>query len=141
MKENFLIKIVGTQLSEGEKNSIELTTRGSFVRRGESYYISYRETAATGYEGCTTTVKLDGAGRVCMLRFGKAPSELIIDPTQRHICHYDTGHGSITMGIAADEIIADLDETGGELEFSYDLDVNCNVFSRNKVKISVREVQ
>ena len=76
-----------------------------------------------------------------MLRFGKAPSELIIDPTQRHICHYDTGHGSITMGIAADEIIADLDETGGELEFSYDLDVNCNVFSRNKVKISVREVQ
>ena len=57
MKENFLIKIVGTQLSEGEKNSIELTTRGSFVRRGESYYISYRETAATGYEACCGLAK------------------------------------------------------------------------------------
>lgn len=141
MKENYLIKVVGTQLADGEENSVELTTRGTFARRGKNYYICYKETAASGFEGCTTIVKLDDAGRVSMTRQGPQHSELIIDPTQRHLCHYDTGHGSLTLGIAADQIIADLTDEGGELQFSYDLDVNCSVFSRNKVKISVREVQ
>ena len=108
-------------------------TRGSFVRRGGSYYISYRETEATGYEGCTTTVK------VSMLRYGPMPSQLVIEKGRRHICHYDTGQGSITMGIAADEIVADLNERGGRLQFSYNLDINANLFSKNTVNITVRE--
>lgn len=141
MKENYLIKITGTQLSDGEENRVELTTRGSYVVKGRTYYISYRETAATGFDGCTTTVKYDDAGKVSMLRFGPAPSELVVDPRGRQLCHYDTGHGAMTLGIAADEIVADLCETGGELKFSYDLDINSSVFSRNQVQISVREVQ
>ena len=114
-------------------------TRGSFVRRGGSYYISYRETEATGYEGCTTTVKLDRMGKVSMLRYGPMPSQLVIEKGRRHICHYDTGQGSITMGIAADEIVADLNERGGRLQFSYNLDINANLFSKNTVNITVRE--
>lgn len=141
MKEQYLIKICGTQLSDGEENSVELTTKGSYAIRGESYYISYKETEATGYEGCTTTVKLDASGKVTMLRFGAAASELVIEPGKRHICHYETGHGALTMGIAANEVIANLNEQGGELKFSYDLDINSNPFSRNIVNISVREVQ
>ena len=141
MKEQYLIKICGTQFSDGEENSVELTTKGSYAIRGESYYISYKETEATGYEGCTTTVKLDGTGKVTMLRFGSAASELVIEPGKRHICHYETGQGALTMGIAADEVIANLNEQGGELRFSYDLYVNSNPFSRNVVNISVKEVQ
>ena len=139
MKEDYLIKIKGIQESEGEENSVELMTRGSFVRRGGSYYISYRETEATGYEGCTTTVKLDRMGKVSMLRYGPMPSQLVIEKGRRHICHYDTGQGSITMGIAADEIVADLNERGGRLQFSYNLDINANLFSKNTVNITVRE--
>ena len=139
MKEDYLIKITGIQESDGEKNSVELMTRGSFVRRGGSYYISYRETEATGYEGCTTSVKLDRMGKVSMLRYGPMPSQLVIEKGRRHICHYDTGQGSITMGIAADEIVADLNERGGRLQFSYNLDINANLFSKNTVNITVRE--
>ena len=139
MKEDYLIKITGIQESDGEKNSVELMTRGSFVRRGGSYYISYRETEATGYEGCTTTVKLDRMGKVSMLRYGPMPSQLVIAKGRRHICHYDTGQGSITMGIAADEIVADLNERGGRLQLSYNLDINANLFSKNTVNITVRE--
>ena len=135
MKEDYLIKITGIQESDGEKNSVELMTRGSFVRRGGSYYISYRETEATGYEGCTTTVKLDRMGKVSMLRYGPMPSQLVIEKGR----HYDTGQGSITMGIAADEIVADLNERGGRLQFSYNLDINANLFSKNTVNITVRE--
>ena len=65
----------------------------------------------------------------------------MIEKGQRHICHYDTGHGAITMGIAADEISADLSERGGSLQFSYNLDINSNLFSKNTVNITVREAQ
>lgn len=139
MKEDYLIKIKGVQESDGEENRVELMTRGSFVHKAGSYYISYKETEATGYEGCTTTVKLDGEGRVSMLRFGPAPSQLVIERGQRHLCHYDTGHGAFTMGIAADEIVADLTDRGGSLRFSYQLDINSNLFSKNTVDITVRE--
>ena len=139
MSEDYFIKITGTQESDGETNSVELMTRGSFVHRGGSYYISYRETEATGYEGCTTTVKLDKLGKVSMLRYGPMPSQLVIERGRRHICHYDTGHGTITMGIAADEIVADLTDRGGSLHFSYNLDINANPFSKNTVNITVRE--
>ena len=162
MKENYLIKIEGVQESDGETNSIELMTKGSFIQRNGTgpfrlrerqpnvkttfqrngnYFISYRETEATGYEGCTTTVKLDRSGMVSMLRFGPSPSQLTIEKGQRHLSHYETGHGAITMGIAADEIVADLNENGGSLHFSYNLDINSSLFSKNTVNITVREAQ
>ena len=139
MREDYLIKIKGVQEADGEENSVELMTRGSYVQRGGNYYISYRETEATGYAGCTTTVKLDRTGKVSMLRYGPMHSQLVIEKGRRHICHYDTGQGSITMGIAADEIVANLDERGGSLHFSYNLDINASLFSKNTVNITVRE--
>ncbi|MPM67234.1 hypothetical protein SDC9_114155 [bioreactor metagenome] len=45
------------------------------------------------------------------------------------------------MGIAADEIVADLNENGGSLHFSYNLDINSSLFSKNTVNITVREAQ
>ena len=43
------------------------------------------------------------------------------------------------MGIAGDEIVADLSERGGSLRFSYNLDINSSLFSKNSVNITVRE--
>ena len=124
---------------KADADRVVVIMSGSFVQRGGSSYITYREAEATGYDGCTTTVKLDKAGTVSMLRFGPAPSQLVIEKGRRHICHYDTGHGAITMGIAADEIVADLSERGGSLRFSYNLDINSSLFSKNTVNITVRE--
>ena len=40
---------------------------------------------------------------------------------------------------SADEIVADLSERGGSLRFSYNLDINSSLFSKNTVNITVRE--
>ena len=42
----------------GDVYKRQLMTRGNFVQRGNSYYIVYAETEATGYAGCTTTCLL-----------------------------------------------------------------------------------
>ncbi len=139
MKEDYLITIHSkAERRGGEDDSIELTTRGSFVRRGRSYYIIYKETQATGFEGCTTAVKVEGSGRVSMLRYGPAASQLVIEKGRRHMCLYDTGYGSMTLSVTADEIKSSLDESGGSVSFSYLIDIEDSPLSRNSVEITVK---
>ena len=139
MQENFLITIKGTMEQRGDSDTVELMTRGSLVHKEGAYYIVYKETEATGYDGCTTTVKVaEDARKVSMLRYGKVPSQLIIEKGTRHLCHYETGYGAISLGVSADVIEHALDENGGKLQFSYTLDSGAESFiSRNLVDITV----
>ena len=139
MQENFLITIKGTMEQRGDSDTVELMTRGSLVHKEGAYYIVYKETEATGYEGCTTTVKVaEDARKVSMLRYGKVPSQLIIEKGTRHLCHYETGYGAISLGVAADVIEHELTEEGDKLKFSYTLDSGAeNFISRNLVDITV----
>ena len=141
MRENYLITINGTmERDDGEVDSVRLMTRGNFVRRGACYFITYRETEAPGYQGCITTVKVEGQDRVSMLRYGTAPSQLYIEKGRRHVCHYETGHGSMSLGVAADEIESRLDDDGGRVTFSYYLDMDAQNISKNIVDITVKPV-
>lgn len=149
ISEDFLIRVDGrmeaARPAQGEPGSdrVQLMTRGSFVLRGGSYFITYRETEATGYQGSTTTVKIaqDGS-RVSMIRYGKASTHLVIEKGVRHVCHYDTGYGAITLGVAADEISHQLGPAGGTAHFSYTLDMDpVGFLSRNLVTIQVSPAQ
>ena len=151
LKEDYIIRIksrieqrLDEPAAEEEKEEfVELMTRGSFVLKGGSYYVTYRETETTGYEGCTTTLKIaEDGSRVAMLRFDPAPSQLIIEKGTRHLCHYETGYGSITLGVAADEIVQELGPEGGHARFSYVLDSgNEELISRNLVQVTVTPVR
>ena len=147
LKEDYIIRIksrieqhIDEPMEDEEKEEfVELMTRGQFVQKGGSYYITYKETETTGYEGCTTTVKVaDDARKVSMLRYGKQSSQLIIEKGTRHLCHYETGYGAVSLGVAADVIEHALSEEGGKLKFSYTLDSGAESFiSRNLVDITV----
>ncbi len=138
MNHNCLICIEGTVEQQGEQERIQLKTRGSFLRRGNSFFITYEETETTGYAGCTTTVKVAAdESRVAMLRFGPASSQLIIEKGVRHVCHYETGVGALTLGVAADEIRCQLTDAGGQAFFSYTLDDGMQELSRNLVEVTV----
>ncbi|MFV0413014.1 MAG: DUF1934 domain-containing protein [Oscillospiraceae bacterium] len=140
MKENYLISIEGTmRQADNDVDKVQLMTRGSFVLRGGNFFISYKETEATGYEGNITTVKVEKEEKVSMLRHGPTPSQLIIERGRRHVCHYDSGFGALSLGVAADEIHNGLSEKGGNLTFSYTLDSGEAQLSHNQVKITVQE--
>lgn len=144
MNEDYLIQIDGKmELDDGQQDSVQLMTRGSFTLKNGNYYIVYKETEATGYAGCTTTVKASTKeNRVTMMRFGPASSQLIIEKGVRHLCHYDVGGAALTLGVAADEIHCKLTEEGGELDFSYTLDSDREMLlSRNLVHIQVRKAE
>ncbi len=142
MEQNYLIRITGTMERDGQRESVELLTHGSYTHRDGSYYIVYDETEASGYEGCTTTVKVsEDARRVAMLRYGKVPGQLILEKGTRHLCHYETGAGAVSLGVSADEIHHHLSDAGGTIHFSYTLDSGSeNFLSRNLVDITVKHL-
>ena len=53
-----LISITGTQRVDGEEETIELTTAGGMEPAGEGWTLTYDESAATGMEGVTTTIRV-----------------------------------------------------------------------------------
>ena len=150
LKEDYIIRIksrieqrLDEPAAEEEKEEfVELMTRGSFVLKGGSYYVTYRETETTGYEGCTTTLKIAADGsRVAMLRFGPANAQLIVERDRRNICYYETEVGSLTLGVTGDGIECALSEKGGTAAFSYLLDADdpISIINRNTLEISVQK--
>ena len=144
MNEDFLIQIDGKiEMDGSEDDTVRLMTRGGFVKKNGCYYIVYKETEATGYAGCTTTVKVaQDESRVTMTRFGPSSSQLVIEKGVRHLCHYDVGGAALTLGVAADEIHSHLTDEGGHVDFSYTLDSDREMLlSRNLVTIKVRRAE
>ena len=153
LKEDYIIRIksrieqhIDEPMEDEEKEEfVELMTRGQFVQKGGSYYITYKETETTGYEGCTTTLKIAADGsRVAMLRFGKgggAGTQLLIEKGKRNLCHYETEVGSLTLGVTGDGIDCNLTEKGGSAVFSYLLDADdARLVSRNTLEMTVQHV-
>ena len=149
--ENYIIRIksyIDQFDSEGntkeeDRDHIELMTRGSLVKKGDSFYITYKETQTIGFEGCTTTIKIaEDGSRVALLRFGRANSQLLIERERRNLCHYETEVGSLTLGVTGDGIDCNLTEKGGSAVFSYLLDADdARLVSRNTLEMTVQHVE
>ncbi|MBQ7859711.1 MAG: DUF1934 domain-containing protein [Faecalibacterium sp.] len=142
LKEDYMIRIKSCIEQDGESQDIDLMTRGSFLHKGGYYYITYIETETSGYPGCTTTLKVaEDQSKVALLRFGQAASQLLIERGRRHLCHYETGYGSLTLGVTADEIVSELNEKGGTVRFSYLLDAgNAELMSKSSLTVTVTHI-
>ena len=80
-----------------------------------------------------------GEERVTLSRYGARRGQLIIEKGRRHLCNYDTGYGSMMIGIFSNEITSSLTDEGGEVYFQYSLDINSSLASENEVLINIRE--
>ena len=144
VEENYLITIKGTMEQNGENDTVEPDDPRQLCTA-----------AATATTSCMLKPKPPvtpdvhhGArqpgmpGWSAMTRFGKTSSQLIIEKGIRHLCHYETGYGSISLGVAADVIEHNLLPDGGELQFSYTLDSGAEtLISRNSVLITVEPLK
>ena len=84
--------------------------------------------------------RADGS-RVAMLRFGPQASQLVIEKGRRNLCHYETGYGSVTLGVTADGIECGLNRKGGTARFSYLLDGDVStLISKNSLEVTVTHV-
>ena len=142
MQENYLISIKGSQNVDGETGEVELTTLGSYMKRGGSRYIVYKEYASDSVPAPRTSIlKIDGNSRLTLLRKGGDNTRLILESGKRHLCQYDTGYGNLMIGIFTNRFDAELGDAGGSLNVSYTLDINSALSSTNELSITVKEAK
>ncbi|NLL91305.1 MAG: DUF1934 domain-containing protein [Ruminococcaceae bacterium] len=134
----FLITIDGTQVGEDEEDRVSLSTFGSFYKKDNVYYITYEESAATGFEGDVTSLVIDSDRMVTVNRTGVSNTHMVIEKGIRHMSYYTTDFGDIRLGIRADKIENQLNDNGGQLKLRYTLDINSMDLTTNELNINVR---
>ena len=140
MKKNVNISLISKQ-SDGETTEqIELLTEGLFRYDSSGYEISYKETEATGFEGAVTKLSVRNKNRIEMSRTGSATSNMVIELGKKHHCHYGTPYGDFMVGVTAKAIRSDISENGGELDFSYVIDVNSSYVGDFEINIGVKMI-
>ncbi len=141
MIKDVIIDIKTEQSLDGQNDSIEFSTDGRFGIKDGSYFISYDESGLLDIEGeIKTTLYLKPDNTVILQRKGSYNSRMVIEKGVRTNCFYSTPVGDLTLGIFGEKVVSNLNDNGGSIKLTYLIDSQAKLLSRNKVSISVREV-
>ena len=139
MQENYMISIVGKQHVDGGTGEIRIDTLGSYVKKGDHWYIAYKEYDEDDPNRYQTSIlKIESGEKVTLMRDNSA-TRLILEKGKRHLCQYDTGYGSLMVGVFTSSFESTLNEQGGSLRVRYTLDINSSLSSNNEISIIVKE--
>lgn len=134
----FLFNITGIQEIDGEKDKIEVMTTGEYLLKNGKRYIKYVE-----YDNdnpaihSNNVIKIEDDKKVTIIRTGEFESRLILEKNVRHQCHYRTMYGDLIVGVYTDAINSNLNDFGGTLNVSYQLDFNSDYLSSNEFYITI----
>ena len=137
MKQRVSISMKGRYEAD-EDSVVELFTDGMMYHRNGITMLTYEESETTGFQGSTTTLKIERNGRVTLTRRGSANSHLVLQKGVRHVGSYNVYGGSMEIGVYANEVDCSITEEGGSLRLVYTLDMNTSMFSKNELSIDVR---
>lgn len=132
------ISIKGIQNADGESNTLELDTAGTMERLTDGYKLTYKESETTGMDGVTTSLLVKPTA-ITLERQGAMNTLLFLEKGRRTMCNYDTGYGTLTMGVYAKDIRTEMADHGGKFDFHYTLDINSDITSSHDVYVTVKE--
>lgn len=141
MIKDVIIEIKTEQTVDSNTDEIEFTTDARFGFKDGSYFISYDESKLLDVDGeIKTTVYVKPDNSVILQRKGAYNSRMVIEKGVRNNCFYATPHGELSLGIFGENVLSDLNQNGGSISMKYTIDTDLQLLSRNKVNISIREV-
>lgn len=132
---NLYTKAIQTDRT-GNKNKIEFFVEGNYVVKNDYIYITYKESAISGMEGATTTLKIN-ADSLSILRFGTYNSKLEFRQNDRTLTNYQTPYGNIPMTIHTKLLEVDLQQDEkSNIHLKYTLEADGEEPLNNEVIIS-----
>lgn len=136
-----LVRVRGTQVKEsGEEDSIELITEGRLYCRDQSYYILYQESELTGLEGTLTSLKIEPT-RVVLNRTGGTAQRQTFEQGVWDQGYYVTPFGTVRIGVIPSRVDVDLTESGGSINLEYELQIEQEKVSDNRLSITVQRLE
>lgn len=141
MIKDVIIEIKTEQTVDDSTDKIEFTTDARYGFRDGSYFITYDESRLMEVEGeIKTTLYVKPNASVVLQRKGAYNSRMVIEKGVRNNCLYATPNGEFSLGIFGEKVLANLSDDGGNITMNYTIDSGLQLLSRNKVNISIREV-
>lgn len=120
----------------GEKNEIEFFVEGTYTEKNNAKYITYKETALSGMEGTTTTLKIT-ENSLSIIRFGTYNSKLEFKSGEQNTINYQTPYGNMPMTINTKLLEIDLQQgEKSNIHLEYRLDTGGEESLMNEVFIS-----
>jgi len=139
LTKDVIIQMKSVQSIYNEKTETELITQGQYSKEDDSYYISYEDSEATGFNGSVTKISVSGNLFASIIRTGDTNSDLVIEPGKKHHCHYETPYGSMNIGIYTHSIKNELNDDGGTLYMKYTIDINTSYMSDNEIIMNIKK--
>lgn len=139
-KKDVILEIKSLIEADGDTDRLEITTKGKMLFKSGNYYLTYRETDKTGFDGCSVLIKVEGEKTVTVSRSGDISSQLTIETGKRNLCSYKTPQGTAMLGISGNAVRIKKDgENPLEFYICYELDTNSKLLSKNQMFITVKE--
>ena len=140
MKDDYIISIIGTQTIDGEADKIEVLTTGEYEETNGEKIIRYVEYSNEDPSLKTDTeVVVKNSALLTITRKGELSSQLVLEKSRRHQCHYRTPVGDMMIGVFTSLISDSLSPLGGELKASYTLDFFGDAVSENEFYIKLKQ--
>ena len=123
-----------------EENTTIFDTAGYYFFDDGVGVLSYQESELTGLEGTRTSVMVM-PDQVVVDRDGMLTGRMIFREGTRDSFPYNTPYGQMMLGIDTRSIRHNFNESGGDVEIDYVTDLAHTYVSRNKFRISVKEME
>ena len=141
MKKDVTLKITGIQTGpDMEEDRTELVTEGCMYKRGNAFYLVYDEGELTGFEGCKTSLKVDG-NKVKVKRFGEnvgIDTGIEFEKGRRYCGFYDTPLGMMEIEVLTTDIRNTLNfNAPGNVNIDYDISLKGLLEGKNRLSIEV----
>ena len=124
----------------GEESTLMFDTAGYYFFDDGVGVLSYQESELTGLEGTRTSVMVM-PNQVVVDRDGMLTGRMVFREGIRDSFPYDTPYGQMMLGIDTRRIRHNFDENGGDVEIDYVTDFAHTLVSKNKFRISVKEME
>ena len=135
-KDNARITLLSVQRQGDEKEEMSIDTIGGFYERDGKYYITYSEHKDMGMGDSRIVLKIE-PDTVTMRRMGDFQTVMVYKKDEVTEFIYRVPFGELNLKIKTRSINIDLDETGGKLNFCYDLFAGGDA-TQNEITVTVK---
>ena len=135
MAKDVLVSVKGTQFMDGERDSVEVITSGTWYEKNGKQYLLYEET----YEGMQVTTKNTvkiTPEIVEVTKKGAISSKMVYELGKQHMSDYMTPMGLIVLGITTKDLFVEAEADKLHLEMRYAMEMNGQFVSDSILEIT-----
>ena len=136
MTKEVLVSLVGSQVSGGEKDNIELVTVANYYKRNGHHYVLFDEYMEEDERVVKNTLRFDDSFFE-MIKRGGMSAQLFFRPNESQFSVYSTPAGPLNIETTTTEYTLQVEERKIEVYIRYQLDINYTYSTENEIYMRV----